>query len=376
MRRALELAAKAGTRTRPNPAVGAVIVDSAGTVLGEGYHRAAGEPHAEIEALTDAQEKGREVKGATMFVTLEPCNHTGRTGPCSEAIIKAGISRVVIAQRDPHKEAGGGVEKLREAGIDVETGVLEQEALHLNPAFNTTHMLSRPLVTLKWAMTLDGCTSVPSGDSRWVTSDEARRMVHRRRAGHDAILAGIATVLRDNARLSVRLEPHELEEVAPEGFRPMRIVLDSMLRLSPFSAFVREKDERSLIFCTEEAPAESEERLLAAGAEVARVTKMQGGISLKDLMAELYARGIQSLFVEGGRTVAGSLLAAGFADRVDCWIAPKLSGGGPKHMGPILMPESLEKMSDARVLHHTAMRSVGGEEILIEGWLTDHLFKE
>lgn len=375
MQRAIDLAARGRGVTRPNPCVGAVIVDGEGQILGEGWHKKAGGPHAEVEALNAAKAGGHDVKGATMFVTLEPCNHQGRTRPCTEAIIEAGIGHLVIAMRDPNQSARGGAERLRDAGISVDVGVLRHEALLLNPDFNTFHMLNRPLVTLKWAMTLDGCTAMASGDSRWITGEAARREVHRRRATHDAVMAGIATVLRDNARLTVRLSDEEIGSLAPEGFRPVRIALDSMLRLSPFSAFVRERDSKAIIVCAEDAGEDQEQRLRNAGAEVLRIRRGSFGISIPDLIARLARMKIASLYVEGGRTVAGRMLHHGLVDRLECWIAPKIAGGGVGHLGPIQLPEPLEKMSEARSLHHYNFDKVE-EDFLVEGWLTHHLFPD
>jgi diaminohydroxyphosphoribosylaminopyrimidine deaminase/5-amino-6-(5-phosphoribosylamino)uracil reductase len=368
MLRALELAALARGMTRPNPCVGAVIVSPEGAVLGEGFHHRAGLPHAEVEALEAARVAGNEVRGATMYVTLEPCNHRGRTGPCSEAVIAAGIRRVVMAMRDPNAEARGGVERLREAGVEVAVGLCEAEALLLNPAFNTCHMLGRPLVTLKWAMTLDGCTSVGTGDSKWITGPEAREEVHRRRAGHDAVIAGIGTVLRDDARLSARV---------PGGvsFPPDRIVLDSTLRLSTLSAFVREEDGgRALVVCTEEAEAGREIALQEAGVEVLRLPRGKHGVSIPDLMRALHGRKVQSLYVEGGRILAGQLLEEGVVDRVEAWLAPKLAGGGAGHLGPTLMGNPLGTMAEAISLHHVSAVAFGGD-LLVEGWQSSHLFR-
>ncbi len=375
MRRALELAARGAGLTRPNPAVGAVMTTTGGEVKAEGSHRRAGEPHAEIEALRDAKANGFDPKGATMYVTMEPCNHTGKTGPCTEALIEAGLSRVVIGQRDPHKNAGGGVDRLRDAGIDVVTGVLASEARQMNPGFNTLHLLGRPLVTVKWAMSLDGCTAVPSGDSKWITGPAAREEVHRRRARHDAVVAGIATVLRDDARLTVRLPEGERDKVLPPDFAPLRVVTDSKLRLSPFSAFVREADEKALLVCCDDAQKNAEERLVKAGAEVVRVPSGGGGVSLKAMLEELKRRDLQSVYVEGGRTIAGQFFSEGLVDHVEAWIAPRVVGGGPEHLGPLRRRDPLEKLAQATPLHHVATQS-NGQDMLMEGWVTDHLFIE
>lgn len=374
MTRALKLAAKAKGLTRPNPAVGAVIADGEGNVLGEGFHHQAGQPHGEREALADATRRGNNVHGATMYITLEPCNHTGRTGPCTEAIIEAGIARVVIAMEDPHAVASGGIQRLRDAGIEVQTGVCRQEAYLLNDAFNTYHLTGRPLITVKWAMTLDGCTSVPSGDSKWITGPEAREEVHRRRAAHDAVMAGKSTVLKDEARLSVRLSEEEEHRLMPKGFRPVRVVLDTELRLSPQAAFVHVNDgSKALIFCAEDADQGREKALLDHGADVIRVMRGDGGVSLDAVMLELYKQEIQSVYLEGGRTVAGRLFEEGLVDRVEAWIAPRVAGGGEFHLGPLARPRPLEEMAGATNLHHITFNQFG-PDFLMEGWVTHQLF--
>lgn len=367
MRRALELAARAHGRTRPNPCVGAVIVAANGEVLGEGFHRRAGMPHAEVEAITAARAAGRDVRGATIYVTLEPCNHTGRTGPCTVALLEAGIARVVIAQRDPNAVSGGGMERLRAEGLRIDTGLCEQEALLLNGPFNTFHRLKRPLITLKWAMTLDGCTSLPNGESKWITGEAARAEVHRRRAASDAVLAGIGTVLRDDARLSARLDDPD----APPP--PLRIVLDSMLRLPADSAFVRDGSP-AMVACCEAADESRERALRERGIEILRLKRGPHGISIPDLIFCLYSRGIQSVSIEGGRTAAGCFLEHRLVDRIEAWIAPKIAGGGAEHLGPIRLPNPLESINDALALQHTQITR-HGDDLLVEGWLDDRQLK-
>ncbi len=368
MHRALELAARAIPDTRPNPAVGAVITTADGELLGEGYHRKAGMPHAEIEALNDARARGNSTHGATMYVTLEPCNHTGRTGPCSEAILKEGIARVCVAMRDPNGAARGGIERLRDAGVEVDFGLLESAALLLNPGFNTYHLLKRPLITLKWAMTLDGCTAVPGGDSKWITGEAARAEVHRHRAAHDAVLAGIGTVLNDQARLNAR------GVALPAGPPLCRLVLDSQLRLPTDAPFIGPYgDSRAIVVCAEDADQGRQAALEAVGVEVWQVKRGPSGVSLPDLMIRLYEQGVQSLYVEGGRTVAGRFAEHSLTDRIEAWIAPKLAGGGAAHLGPMVRSEPLQLMSEASQLHHSRLRELGGD-FLLEGWLTEHLF--
>ena len=370
MARALELARHAEGQTRPNPMVGAVIVSPAGEIVGEGWHRMAGLPHAEVEALRALKAAGNSAVGATMYVTLEPCNHQGRTGPCSVAVIEAGITRVVVAMRDPHRHASGGIERLRAAGIAVEEGVRRGEAMLLNPAFNTYHAIGRPMVTLKYAMTMDGCTSVPSGDSKWITGEAARHEVHIRRTRHDVILAGIETILRDDARLTARNVP------IPPGPALLRAVLDSRLRLPLDAPFLADSaTSPALIFCADDIPMLEDRaaEYIRRGAQVIPVARRHEGLALDAVLKELYGRGVQSISVEGGRRVAGSFLLDRFVDRIECWIAPRIAGGGLVHTGPITRPVFFERMELAEQVHHLSF-STYAPDFLIEGWLNNHLF--
>jgi diaminohydroxyphosphoribosylaminopyrimidine deaminase/5-amino-6-(5-phosphoribosylamino)uracil reductase len=370
MSHALELARRAEGQTRPNPLVGAVIVGRQGELLGEGWHRRAGEPHAEVEALRAAEAARRDVSGATMYVTLEPCNHHGRTGPCSLAVADAGISRLVVAMRDPNPMAGGGLEYLQLRGVHTEWGCLEEEAWLLNPGFNTLHALGRPLVTLKWAMTMDGCSSMESGSSQWITGEEARAEVHRRRAREDAILVGVETALLDGARLTARVpEP-------PPGPPLMRIVLDSELRLPPAAPLLAEENAGpAIIVCREGASEERAFELKKAGAELIAIPRADHGLDLQRLLAVLAKRQVQRLYVEGGRKVAGGFLREGLVDRVESWIGARLAGGGNHHLGPLRLAQPLELMVEAPELHHCSV-STYGNDVLIEGWLSRHLFQK
>ncbi|MDK2973000.1 MAG: diaminohydroxyphosphoribosylaminopyrimidine deaminase [Candidatus Sumerlaeota bacterium] len=367
MRRALALARKAHGQTRPNPLVGCVIARGE-EIVGEGFHARAGEPHAERAALAACTQSPR---GATMYVTLEPCAHHGRTPPCTDAVIEAGIARVVLAQRDPNPQARGGVEKLRDAGIEVVTGVLEGEALRLNPAFNTFHHLGRPLVTLKWAMTADGCTSATGGHAAWISNSESRRHAHALRAASDAVVVGIGTALRDDARLTIR------DADVPPGPPLRRVVLDSQLRLPPVHPLVTDPQGIATVACAHDAPAEAEARLRDAGATVWRLKPGRDGhgVSLSDFLLHLQGAGVQALLVEGGRHLAGEFLAAGLADRVAVFIAPKLIGSGPEPLSALLSPEPLQRMDQALALHHATWTPIG-DDILLDAWITSHLFPE
>ncbi|MBX3729400.1 MAG: bifunctional diaminohydroxyphosphoribosylaminopyrimidine deaminase/5-amino-6-(5-phosphoribosylamino)uracil reductase RibD [Candidatus Sumerlaeia bacterium] len=367
MRRALELARRAWGQTRPNPLVGCVLARGE-RVLAEGWHARAGQPHAEAVALAQATEDPR---GATAYVTLEPCAHHGRTPPCADALIAAGIARVVVAARDPNPKAHGGLDRLRAAGIAVESGLLETEAHLLNPGFHTLHRLKRPLVTLKWAMTADGCTSAAGGHAAWISSPESRRRAHVLRAEHDAMLVGVETALRDQARLTIR------DAAVPPGPPLLRIVLDAHLRLPPDHPFVQATESPAVVVCGADASVDHEQRLRAAGADVWRVETDAHGtaIALPALLAALHARGVQALLVEGGRRVAGSFLTAGVVDRVAVFLAPKLIASGTESLGALRVADPPDTMLAAREMHHVTW-TASGPDMLLEGWLTRELFAD
>ncbi len=315
MREALRLAQNAAGRTSPNPLVGAVLVRE-GRIVAEGWHRRAGEDHAEIQALKMAGELAR---GATLYVTLEPCAHQGRTGPCVKALIEAGVRRVVVAMEDPNPQVSGrGLAELRAAGIEVETGVLEKEARHLNETFCKWITTRTPFVTLKMAMTLDGKIATAVGESQWITGEAARRRGHEMRDRVDAILVGIETVLADDPSLTARL---------PEGSRnPVRVILDSQARTPLTARLLHDDAAPVLIAVTEWASEERLEQLRAAGAEIIFCgdgTRVDIGILLK----RLGEREICSLLVEGGGHVHFSFLREGLADKVCAFIAPRIVGG-------------------------------------------------
>ena len=323
MQRALELAVQAEGETSPNPMVGCVIVDDEGNIVGEGYHHKAGQPHAEVNALAEAKQLAQ---GATAYVTLEPCAHYGRTGPCCVALARAGIKRVVAACKDPNpKVAGQGLEYLRLQGIEVECGVCEKEALRLNERFFTWITKKRPFITLKYAMTLDGKIATASGDSKWITGEAARTMAHRLRKQHDAVLVGIGTVLADDPELTTRM-------VA--GKNPVRVVLDSGLRISLMATVLNPAAE-TIIFTSNEADEVKGEALAALpNVEVVRLSAPNGRLPVAQVVAALAERGMTSLLVEGGSAVLGAFYDAGLADRVYAFIAPKLIGGA-KALTPV-----------------------------------------
>ena len=315
IREALRIAEYARGRTSPNPLVGAVIVRD-GAIVASGWHRAAGEPHAEIHALRMAGELAR---GATLYVTLEPCAHHGRTGPCAEAVIAAGLARVVIALSDPNPlVAGRGIHLLTAAGIEVTTGICEDEARRQNEIFLKWVTTKRPFVTLKTAMTLDGKIASHTGASRWITGAAARARVHAYRNEYDAILVGIGTVLADDPSLTTRLEHGT-------GKNPLRIVLDSEARTPLDAKLVADGAAPTIIVVSERADHRRVNLLCACGAEV--VTLGTQRVDIAALLDYLGARDITSLFVEGGATVNWSLLAGGSVDKVHAFIAPMLMGG-------------------------------------------------
>ncbi len=324
LRRALELAAPAGhawTRTAPNPHVGAVVARD-GVIVGEGFHARAGAPHAEVVALDVA---GDAARGATLYCTLEPCNHHGRTPPCTEAIVRAGIARVVIGCRDPKSHVVvSGRERLRAEGVEVIEGVLEDDARELVADFATVALLGRPLVELKSAVTLDGRTATRTGDSKWITSELARAEAHRLRAHADAILVGIGTVIADDPRLDARLAP------APyASARPVRVVVDSQLRTPEASQLVTTAaSQPTWIAHAPDASAEREAALRARGITLLPTprTAVGAGLDLAHLLAELARRDVLRVLVEGGGRLAGSLLDADLVDRVAIFVAPVIVG--------------------------------------------------
>jgi diaminohydroxyphosphoribosylaminopyrimidine deaminase/5-amino-6-(5-phosphoribosylamino)uracil reductase len=294
MRRALDLALSPGVPAGPNPRVGCVLIDATGATVAEGYHRGAGAPHAEVDSLRAAGERAR---GTTAVVTLEPCNHAGRTGPCAEALIAAGVARVVFAQSDANPVARGGAATLRAAGVDVEGDVLAEQARMINPVWTFAVEHGRPFVTWKYAATLDGRSAAADGTSRWISSGEARADVHRLRAQCDAVLVGTGTVLTDDPRLTVR----DIDDMPlPRILQPLRAVMG--LRPIPAGAAVRD-----------------------GAAETVRLATRDP----EQALADLFARDRQHVWLEGGPTLAGAFVRAGLVDRIVAYLAPALLGAGP-----------------------------------------------
>jgi len=312
MREALLLARRG--RTSPNPMVGAVLV-SDGAIVGKGYHPRAGEPHAEVFALRQAGERAR---GADLYVTLEPCCHHGKTPPCADAVIAAGVKRVFAAMEDPNPQVcGKGFARLREAGIEVQVGLLGEEAGELNRGFIKRVTCGRPFVLWKAAMTLDGKTACHTGDSRWVTGEAARRRVHRIRSQSDAVMVGIGTVLADNPELTVR---------SCRGQNPLRVVVDARAETPPASR-VLGGEAATIIAVTGAAPAGRVEALRGVGAEILEVESQGGRVNLSRLLEMLAELGINNVLLESGGRLSASMLGDGLVDRGLIFIAPKIAGG-------------------------------------------------
>jgi len=353
MARALRLAWKGLYTTHPNPRVGCVLVRD-GEIVGEGFHCRAGEPHAERNALGLA---GGSARGATAYVTLEPCCHHGRTPPCTEGLIEAGVVRVVAAMRDPNPlVAGQGLEQLIQAGLDVVSGVQESEAMALNPGFIKRMQSGRPYVRCKLAMSLDGRTAMASGESKWITGEPARADVQRLRARSDAIVTGIGTLLADDASLNVRIDPRQLPGVEPGTplRQPLRVVLDPQLQFSPGAKMIQ-LPGTTLVVCSE-GFGERREALQKAGAEVILLPVDSGRIELAPLLEHLAARQINEVLIEAGPTLAGAALSAGIVDELVIYVAPHLMGDGAR--GLFHLP-GLERMQDRIGLEITDLRRVG-----------------
>ncbi|HLV12045.1 MAG TPA: bifunctional diaminohydroxyphosphoribosylaminopyrimidine deaminase/5-amino-6-(5-phosphoribosylamino)uracil reductase RibD [Trueperaceae bacterium] len=357
MRRALELAARGRGRTSPNPLVGCVIVAPDGSVVGEGWHPFAGGPHAEAAALAAA---GEAARGATAYVTLEPCDHHGRTPPCTEALIAAGVAEVVVAHLDPDPRVSGrGVARLEAAGVRVRVGTLAAEAEALNEAYLTSRRLGRPFVLYKAATTLDGKTATTSGESRWISGEAARERVHAWRDELDAVAVGAGTVVRDDPALTTRL---------PGGGRtPLKVVFDGALR-TPATARLFEPDPegvpaRVVVFAAEGAPAARAERLAARGAEVVTLPAPDGRPDVAAALAHLAGRQVQSLLLEGGGTLAWSFFARRAVDRVAFFLAPKLLGGPAP--GPLGGP-GVHALASAFALTDLSSERVG-DDLLVQG---------
>lgn len=343
MARAIELARGGIYSAAPNPRVGCVIA-AGEALLGEGFHARTGGPHAEVEALRAA---GEGARGATAYLGLEPCSHEGRTPPCVEALVAAGIGRVVAAIEDPNPcVSGRGFAALRAAGIEVATGLMADEARALNAGFISRMARGRPRVTIKLAASLDGRTAMASGESRWITGPAAREDVQRLRGESCAIVTGIGTVLADDPRLDLRLP-----DALTRGRQPLRVVLDGTLRISPQASILAPPGQA--LICTSQAESGQTAALRAAGTEVEALPPGPGGLDLRVLLARLAERECNEVLVEAGPGLAGAFVAAGLADRLVVYLAPSLMGAGARGMfalpGVTRMAERLQwRFSDVR----------------------------
>ena len=344
MAQAIGLAQRGLYTTDPNPRVGCVLVKN-GDVVGEGWHERAGAPHAEIMALRAAGEKA---KGAVAYISLEPCCHHGRTPPCSDALIEAGVTRVVIAMEDPNPQvAGKGLSQLREAGIAVETGVMTAQAEALNPGFIQRMRHGRPYVRCKMAMSLDGRTAMASGESQWITGEAARQDAHRLRARSSAIITGIGTVLSDNPSMNVRLEDEEV-------LQPVRMVLDSKLQI-PTDSKMLSLPGRTVV-CTVSQDKQKTEAIEATGADVMHLSEENGNVSLSALMDYLCEVQANEVLLEAGSTLSGAFIKADMVDELVIYMAPTLLGDDAR--GLFSLP-GLKEMKDRIDLDIIDMKAIG-----------------
>ena len=346
---AIRLAKRGLFTTRSNPNVGCVITDAGGSIVGTGYHKLYGEPHAEVNALQEAGEKAR---GGTVYVTLEPCCHQGKTGPCTQTLINAGVSKVVAAMEDPNPlVAGKGVAELRSHGIEVESGLLAAQAALLNRGFIKRMSSSLPWVTVKMATSLDGAIALHNGQSKWITSEQARQDVHYLRARHDAIMTGIGTLKADDPSLNVRFK--EAQPVT----QPLRVLIDADLQ-TPASAKMLSLEGKTLIF-TSASPTNSP----LADKQACEVIQLESqdnhgnhALNLRAVLTELAQRGVNSVMVEAGNSLVGSLIRERLVDELVTYLAPKLMGDasrGSINLGVI------DEMKDCLTLEHTDIRLVG-----------------
>jgi diaminohydroxyphosphoribosylaminopyrimidine deaminase/5-amino-6-(5-phosphoribosylamino)uracil reductase len=354
MKRALLLARKGKGRTSPNPLVGAVLVKR-GRVVGEGYHAKAGEAHAEIVALRKA---GKEARGSTLYVTLEPCTHYGKTPPCAPAVIQAGVRRVVVGMVDPNPVVKGkGISALRKAGIDVHSGTLEKECKTLNEAFCKYILMKVPFVILKVAATLDGKIATRNGESKWISSEASRRLVHRLRNEVDAVVVGVGTVLKDDPLLTARMRG---------GRDPVRIILDSHLRIPEDARVIGVSSSRTLIATTPLAPKDKIERLDKAGVQVLLIESKNGVVDLRAFLSKMGEMGVMSVLVEGGSRVNGAFLDEGLVDKFLLFLSPRLMGD-PQALG-VFQGKGFEHLKDSTSVKDVKVKRIG-EDILIEGYV-------
>jgi len=346
MKLALSMAEATAGQTSPNPMVGAVLVNNH-EIVGVGTHVKAGGPHAEVHAI---QMAGEKAKGAILYVTLEPCSHYGKTPPCSDLIIQTGVKKVFVAAVDPNpKVCGNGIQRLKKAGIEVEVGLLQEEASQLNKVFFHYTKTGLPFVTVKTATSLDGKIATVMGESKWITSKEAREDVHQYRHKHDAILVGVNTVIKDNPLLTTRLENG--------GKNPIRIILDSTLRIPLNANVVSDKSAETYIVTGNRVDPYKKEILIGSGIKI--INMEQSSITIKEMLKALAKHGITSIFVEGGGKIQGSFLKENAFQEVITYIAPKLIGGdqAPTTFGGI----GIKHINEVPILRFTQMDKIGDD---------------
>lgn len=354
---ALELAEQGRGQVSPNPMVGAVIV-SKGRIVGRGYHAKAGLPHAEILALKEA---GRKAGGSTLYVNLEPCNHFGRTPPCTEAIIESGIEKVIVAGKDPNPlNYGQGISRLKSAGVEVTTGILEDKAKRLNEAFSKFITREEPFITMKTALSLDGKIATGRGESKWITGKEARQYVQQLRREADAILVGINTVIKDDPRLTLRNKGRR------KGYQkqPLRVVVDSRARI-PLKAKVLQGPAGTMVATTRYADKAKIESLEKKGIKVLIVGSKKGKVDLVKLMRELGKADVVNLLIEGGGEINASALASRLVDKIIFFFAPRIIGG--REATPAVGGKGIKKLSQAITLSDLTVQKVG-DDLMVEGY--------
>lgn len=351
MRRCIELAKKALGKTSPNPMVGAVVVKD-GEVVGEGFHPGVGQPHAEVFAL---QQAGEAARGATVYVNLEPCNHYGRTPPCTEALIAAGVKRVVVGMIDPDERVcGRGIERLRAAGIEVKVGVAQEECFRLNEAFVHRVKTGLPFGLLKYAMTLDGKIATATGDSKWITGESSRHFVHQLRAACDAVVVGGNTIRRDNPLLT----SHGVSD-----HNPLRVVMTRTFVLPPDAQLWHTETAPTIVFTGKQEDSPLKQQLLARGVEIVEMEDL----TPSSVMADLVRRGCNSVLWECGGFLAAQAIASGCVQKVYCFIAPKIVGGSnaPTPVADL----NIHSMQDALSLHNLVVHRFH-DDVLLEGYLS------
>lgn len=362
MAKAIKLAKKGLYSTHPNPRVGCVIVKDS-QLLGQGYHVRSGEGHAEVNALADAKNKGVSVEGATAYVTLEPCSHQGKTPPCADALIKAGIAHLVYGMQDPNPQvAGEGLKRIAKAGIDIVGPILEAQCEALNPGFIKRMREGLPFVRVKLAMSVDGRTAMESGESQWITGSEARQDVQRLRAQSDAIITGIGSVLADNPSMTVRIDHNDQAVDAKTVRQPLRVVMDTALSILP-EAKILHPSKQACVFCVEEEVESEHLDVLQEKGVIVRFAPRgeDGRLDLLEAMEQLADAGINEVLVETGAELAGGFIQAGLVDEIVVYMAPKLLGSTARPMFQL----PLETMEEALDLELKSVRQIGQDLRLV-----------